>query len=158
MVLNDVGGQTQHGVGVVGVEPECARVAFEPRHLLLGIDAGVAFYLLDSLVERPLAVEVGEQFAVAHRLQGVEVAVGQGAAGLVGQAVGHHLIDAAGNAGEEVLAVALQSDAQDVEVVNDVIYNELCLGIVSEISKEKYIQIICLDNYKKLENNKWNIK
>lgn len=41
-------------------------------------------------------------------------------------------------AGIEVLI----PDAQDVEVVNDVIYNELCLGIVSEISKEKYIQII----------------
>jgi len=33
-------------------------------------------------------------------------------------------------------------DEQGIEIVNDVIYNELCLGIISETSKEKYRGII----------------
>lgn len=33
-------------------------------------------------------------------------------------------------------------DAQDVETVNDIIYHELCLGIISEVSREKYLHII----------------
>lgn len=33
-------------------------------------------------------------------------------------------------------------DEQDIETVNDIIYNELCLGIISEESKEKYRCII----------------
>lgn len=33
-------------------------------------------------------------------------------------------------------------DAPDIETVNDVIYNELCLGIISPQSKEKYLRII----------------
>ena len=33
-------------------------------------------------------------------------------------------------------------DAAGVEVVNDVIYNELCLGIIKEESKQKYVDII----------------
>lgn len=33
-------------------------------------------------------------------------------------------------------------DEQDVEVVNNVIYNELCLGKVLDTSKKKYIEII----------------
>ncbi len=36
----------------------------------------------------------------------------------------------------------LVSDQEDIEVVNDVIYNELCLGIIKDISKEKYLKII----------------
>lgn len=39
-------------------------------------------------------------------------------------------------------------DNDDVEIVNNVIYDELCLGIISKESKEKYINII-----DKLENN-----
>ncbi len=31
---------------------------------------------------------------------------------------------------------------QEIEIINDVIYHELCLGIISEISKEKYRLII----------------
>lgn len=33
-------------------------------------------------------------------------------------------------------------DAQEIETVNDIIYHELCLGIISEASKEKYLGII----------------
>ena len=33
-------------------------------------------------------------------------------------------------------------DAAGVEVVNDIIYNELCLGIIKEESKQKYVDII----------------
>lgn len=33
-------------------------------------------------------------------------------------------------------------DDEDVEIVNDIIYKELCLGIVSEPSKKKYLEII----------------
>ncbi len=33
-------------------------------------------------------------------------------------------------------------DEQGIETVNDIIYNELCLGIISETSKEKYCCII----------------
>lgn len=33
-------------------------------------------------------------------------------------------------------------DVNGVEVVNDIIYKELCLGVVSEISKQKYLDII----------------
>lgn len=33
-------------------------------------------------------------------------------------------------------------DKNDIEVVNDIIFNELCLGVVSEKSKEKYCDII----------------
>lgn len=42
------------------------------------------------------------------------------------------------NAGIEVLVPS----AQEIETVNSVIYNELCLGIISEASKEKYRLII----------------
>jgi aspartate racemase len=41
-------------------------------------------------------------------------------------------------AGIEVLI----PDDEDVEVVNHVIYDELCLGIISQISRELYLQII----------------
>ena len=33
-------------------------------------------------------------------------------------------------------------DKEGVETVNDIIYNELCLGIISEESKKKYLKII----------------
>ena len=33
-------------------------------------------------------------------------------------------------------------DEEGVETVNDIIYNELCLGIISEESKKKYLKII----------------
>lgn len=33
-------------------------------------------------------------------------------------------------------------DAQEIETVNNVIYNELCLGVISDKSKKKYINII----------------
>ncbi|MGL5353889.1 MAG: aspartate/glutamate racemase family protein [Clostridium sp.] len=39
-------------------------------------------------------------------------------------------------------------DSDDVEIVNNVIFDELCLGIISKKSKEKYIKII-----DKLEDN-----
>ncbi len=33
-------------------------------------------------------------------------------------------------------------DAQDIEMVNDVIYHELCLGVISQSSKENYLRVI----------------
>lgn len=33
-------------------------------------------------------------------------------------------------------------DEKEIEIVNDVIYDELCLGIISEASKDKYLSII----------------
>lgn len=42
------------------------------------------------------------------------------------------------NAGIEVLI----PNEQDIEIVNNVIYNELCLGIIKEKSKEEYCRII----------------
>lgn len=42
------------------------------------------------------------------------------------------------DAGIEVLI----PDEDGIETVNDIIYNELCLGIVSEESKRKYLEII----------------
>lgn len=42
------------------------------------------------------------------------------------------------NAGISVLI----PDKQGIEIVNDVIYNELCLGVISKTSKEKYLNII----------------
>ncbi len=42
------------------------------------------------------------------------------------------------NAGITVLV----PDEDEIEIVNDVIYNELCLGIISEASKENYLSII----------------
>lgn len=36
----------------------------------------------------------------------------------------------------------LTSEGQDVETVNDVIFQELCLGILSPVSREKYCSII----------------
>ena len=33
-------------------------------------------------------------------------------------------------------------DGDGVEIVNNIIYNELCLGIVSENSRQKYLDII----------------
>ena len=41
-------------------------------------------------------------------------------------------------AGIEVLI----PDEKDVNTVNDIIYNELCLGVISPASKEKYLHII----------------
>lgn len=42
------------------------------------------------------------------------------------------------NAGITVLI----PNEQEIETVNNIIYNELCLGIISKASKEKYLQII----------------
>lgn len=42
---------------------------------------------------------------------------------------------------EAGLKVVIPNDA-DVEIVNDVIYNELCLGNINDDSKKKYISII----------------
>jgi len=42
------------------------------------------------------------------------------------------------NAGITVLI----PDEEEIELVNDVIYNELCLGIISKASKDKYLSII----------------
>lgn len=42
------------------------------------------------------------------------------------------------DAGIEVIV----PDAKDIEMVNDVIYNELCLGTISQSSKEKYLRVI----------------
>ena len=42
------------------------------------------------------------------------------------------------NAGITVLI----PDEQEIEIVNDVIYHELCLGVISQTSKEKYCRII----------------
>ncbi|WP_312430538.1 aspartate/glutamate racemase family protein [Lacrimispora sp.] len=42
------------------------------------------------------------------------------------------------NAGITVLI----PEEEEIEIVNDVIYNELCLGIISEASKNKYLSII----------------
>ncbi len=33
-------------------------------------------------------------------------------------------------------------DEKDIEMVNDVIYHELCLGTISQSSKEKYLRVI----------------
>lgn len=41
-------------------------------------------------------------------------------------------------AGIEVLI----PEAEDIEIVNHVIYHELCLGIISPVSREKYLEII----------------
>ncbi|RGY99420.1 aspartate/glutamate racemase family protein [Clostridium sp. AM58-1XD] len=43
---------------------------------------------------------------------------------------------------EDAGITVLVPEGQDIELVNDVIYNELCLGIISEESKEKYLRII----------------
>lgn len=43
---------------------------------------------------------------------------------------------------ENVGVAVLIPDEQGIETVNDIIYNELCLGIISETSKEKYLHII----------------
>lgn len=42
---------------------------------------------------------------------------------------------------ERGIEVLIPSDS-DVEIVNNIIYDELCLGIISEKSKSKYIRII----------------
>lgn len=42
------------------------------------------------------------------------------------------------NAGIEVII----PDEEGIEIVNDIIYNELCLGVISPSSKEKYLHII----------------
>lgn len=42
------------------------------------------------------------------------------------------------DAGIEVIV----PDEQEVEVVNDIIYKELCLGIITQQSKERYLEII----------------
>jgi len=36
----------------------------------------------------------------------------------------------------------LVPDEEEIEIVNDIIYNELCLGIISEASKDKLLNII----------------
>jgi aspartate racemase len=43
---------------------------------------------------------------------------------------------------EDAGITVLIPDEQGVETVNDIIYNELCLGIISDTSKEKYRSII----------------
>lgn len=42
------------------------------------------------------------------------------------------------DAGIEVLV----PDEREIELVNDVIYRELCLGIISKTSKKEYLRII----------------
>ncbi len=43
---------------------------------------------------------------------------------------------------EEAGIEVVVPDQNNIEVVNDIIFNELCLGVVSEKSKEKYCDII----------------
>lgn len=47
---------------------------------------------------------------------------------------------------KEVLIAAgievLVPDEQDIELVNSIIYNELCLGIVSDVSRTAYVEVI----------------
>lgn len=43
---------------------------------------------------------------------------------------------------EEAGIEVLVPDQNNIEVVNDIIFNELCLGVVSDKSKEKYCEII----------------
>jgi len=33
-------------------------------------------------------------------------------------------------------------DAEDVEIINDIIFGELCLGVISDVSKEKMLSVI----------------
>ena len=97
------------------VDPVDVRVAREPGHLLLGIDAGVLFHPFDGEGELPGAIENLEHLLVADGVEGILVAIGQEGTGLFEEAVGHHLIHAAVDAGEEVGAVAAQPDLDDVE-------------------------------------------
>ena len=50
---------------------------FEPRNLPLRVSAGVRLDIRNRLFQRAFAVEVVEQFLVAHGVEGVEVAVGE---------------------------------------------------------------------------------
>lgn len=46
---------------------------------------------------------------------------------------------------EKLLRAGIQvliPDPQEVETVNNIIYDELCLGVVSQTSKEKYLRVI----------------
>ncbi len=47
---------------------------------------------------------------------------------------------------EENISVITPSD-EDIKIVNDIIFNELCKGKIKQDSKEKYLNII--KNYKK---------
>ncbi len=47
---------------------------------------------------------------------------------------------------EENISVIIPSD-EDIKIVNDIIFNELCKGEIKQESKEKYLNII--KNYKK---------
>ena len=49
---------------------------------------------------------------------------------------------------EENISVITPSD-EDIKIVNDIIFNELCKGEIKQESKEKYLNII--KNYKKKE-------
>lgn len=47
---------------------------------------------------------------------------------------------------EENISVIIPSD-EDIKIINDIIFNELCKGEIKQDSKEKYLNII--KNYKK---------
>ena len=57
------------GEGVGGAEIDDICVAVKPCHLLFGIDAGVFLDAGDGGVKVPFAVEIAEQFFVAHSVE-----------------------------------------------------------------------------------------
>ena len=102
-------------VGFRGMEPVDIVVVGKPRHLFLGVHAGVLLHPLDGEGELPVAVEDLEHLLVADGVEGVLVAVGQHPAGFLKEAIGHHLVHAPVDAVEEVGALTAQAELDDAE-------------------------------------------
>lgn len=78
-----------------GIDRLTDTFLLKPCHLLLGVMPSVEFYLCHRMFHRIEAIEDGEEFAIAHRSQGIQVAVVLDASHLVDQAVRHHEVDPA---------------------------------------------------------------
>ena len=74
---------SDYAVLVVWMEPRCAAIVLEPRHLFFCIDAGVFLHSLYCHGQLPCAVEDVEHLFVADGVQCIFVAVGQECHGFV---------------------------------------------------------------------------
>ena len=90
-------------------------VSSEPRHLPLGIMAGVLLYQLHRAVQIVFPVQVREQLLVTHRLQTVQRPLRVYPFRFFQQPRVHHLLHALVNARVQLSTLTLQSHFHDPE-------------------------------------------
>ena len=111
-------------------DPEQVRIAPQPRELALGILAGAELDLVDGLLARGLAVQVGKRLLIPDGLHGRHIARKPGSeqrAHFVEKPCLHHFVNARVDGALHVLAILVgKADAHGIVARRD----ELRLGVV----------------------------